>query len=100
MLAQCWEYRSNFLSSAAFRAKPVSLAAFEIIQGYSGEVMGTFRAAGYTADQQGKYTSPGREFVADIRFFCSQTGNQMAVLQGEHKLSLSWSCLQIISPRP
>ena len=100
MLAQCLEYRSNFPSSAALRAKPVFLAAFEIILGCSGEVMVTFRAAVYIADQQGKYKSPGREFVADINFFFSQTGDRLAALQAQNNLSLSRSCLESISPRP
>ena len=69
MLAHCWEYCYNFLSSAALRAKPVFLAAFQIILGCSGEVMVLSRAAGCPADQQGKYTSPGREFGSGIRFF-------------------------------
>ena len=68
MLAQCWEYCSNFLSSAALKAKPDFLTAFEIILGCSGEVMVITRAAGCPADQQGKYTSRGREFVSGIRF--------------------------------
>ena len=48
-----------------------------------GEVMVISRAAGCPADQQGKYTSPGREFVSGIRFFCSQTGDRLAALQAE-----------------
>ena len=52
------------------------------------------------ADQQGKYTSPGREFVSGIRFFCSQTGDRLAALQVEKVLSLKRSCREIISPRP
>ena len=81
MLAHCWENCSNFLSSAALRAKPDFLAAFEIILGCSGEVMVISRAAGCPRDQQGKYTSPGREFFSGIRFFCSQTGDRLAALQ-------------------
>ena len=77
MLTHCWEYCSNFLSSAAFRAKPDFLAAFEITLGCSDEVMVISRAAGCPADQQRKYTSPGREFVSGIRFFCSQTSEKI-----------------------
>ena len=68
MLAHCWEYCSNLLSSAALRAKTDFLAAFEIILRCSGEVMVISRADGCPADQQGKYTSPGREFVSGFRF--------------------------------
>ena len=42
-------------------------AAFEILLGCFGEVRVTARAAGCLADQQGKYTSPGQEFVSGIR---------------------------------
>ena len=87
MLAHCWEYCSNFLSSAALRAKPDFLAAFEKILGCSGEVMVISRAAGCPADQQGKYTSPGQEFVSGIRFFYWQTGDRLAALHAEKILS-------------
>ena len=46
------------------------------------------RAAGCPAEQQGKYTSPGQEFVSGFRFFCSQTGDSLAALQAEKFLPL------------
>ena len=99
MFALCWEYCSNFLSPAALKAKPSFLAAFEIILGCTGEIMDTSRAAGFPADEQGKYTSPVREFVSGIWFFCSQTVDWLAALQAKKILSLRRLCHKIKSPR-
>ena len=88
LLAHYWEYCSKFLSSTALRAKPTFLDAFQIILGCSAEVMVISRAGGCPADQQGKYTSPGREFVSGIRFFYSQTGDRLATLQAEKNCPL------------
>ena len=83
MLALCWKVCSNFLSSARFRTIPDFLAEFKTILGCSAEVMVTSRAAGCPADQQGKYTFPGRDFVSGIKFFCSQTDDKLAALQAD-----------------
>ena len=99
MLAQCWECCSNFLSSAAIRAKTDFLAAFEIILGSNGKVMAISRAASCPAEQQGKYTSLGRDFFSGIRFFCSQTGDRLAALQVK-KMSLRRRVCAITLPRP
>ena len=102
-LAHCWESCSNFLSSATVRASsrsPDVLTALETILCCSWEVMFTSRAAGCPAEQQGKYTAPGQEFVCCVRFFCPQTGDRLAALQADIKLSLSRACREIILPRP
>ena len=81
-------------------SKPHLLAASEIRLGCSGEVMVTSNADGCPADQLGKYMSPGLELLSGIKFFCSQTGDKFAVEQAANILSLTLSCLDIISPRP
>ena len=69
LLTHCWEHCSNFLSSAALRAKPDMLTKFETILGYTGEVLVIFRAAGCPVEKQGKHTFPSRELVSGIMFF-------------------------------
>ena len=60
----------------------------------------TSKIAGCPAEQQGKYTFLGPEFVTGICFFCMQTADTLRALRAEKFLSVSRSCRKIKSSLP
>ena len=100
VLEYCWEFCPFFLSSAALRATPAFLAAFQIQLGCSEEVIVKYRAAGGQAGQKGNCTSPCREIASGIRFLCSQTSDKLTSMLKDIILSLNRLCRETILPCP